>query len=221
MEEERGGEERGKTKWSTTCKHHRLKVQCKSCCSPPADGPIVISDSEDEDEDGQTEANDAASPRDGLEAAGRARAGYGEGDTESDEDTADDSRNAACGDGGASVEGGGPEEPGSRPIMQQDEHAQDDSRPEAGCADASAGSSATPSQTECGEEELLPSGWTRYVDTREGASTFGRPFYHNAALKLTQWPHPGRQAGTKGRAAAPKGHVESGEAREEEEEEEA
>ena len=33
-------------------------------------------------------------------------------------------------------------------MVQHDEHTQDDSRPEAGCADASAGSSETPARTD-------------------------------------------------------------------------
>ena len=96
-------------------------------------------------------------------------------------------------------------------MVQHNEHAQDDSRPEAGCADASAGSSETPSRVGCGEEEL-PSGWARHVDTREGFTTCGRPYYHNAELKLTTWQHPCKQAETKERAADPTGPVKSVEA---------
>ena len=49
-------------KWSTTCKHNRLKFQCKSCASPqPGDGkcePIMIDDDDDEDDGAAGEQRD-------------------------------------------------------------------------------------------------------------------------------------------------------------------
>ena len=107
-------------KWSTTCKHNRLKFQCKSCASPqPGDGkcePIMIDDDDDEDDGAAGEparAGSAAAPGNGD----------GGGDTESEGE--EECRNSPAEHGATGGVGGrmcdGPAGRGRRESSEEEE----------------------------------------------------------------------------------------------------
>ena len=184
--------------WSTTCKHHRLKIQCTWCCIPPAgNDTIVISDSdEDEAEKAQAAHGQAFGPEgthaaESVDAGAQRPGGEEDGDTKSDEDEDDQGKSPGANESSASE---GPEklESGDRQEgLMRAEQAAKDSAKEVAAADASAGSS-----------KYLGAGWTRYTDQRREKSSYGKHYYYNATTGENTWNAPSVQA-THGQEALP------------------